>query len=537
MAEASTRVLLDRDTIRVDGRPFFAFAARLLCPSMAGVPDAVGDLARAGFTAVMTPPVNQQSLPVVEAIFNEAERLGMLVVVDADPGLANAAGFLASRFKHRPALHSYCLRPGSADGAGFDAYIEQRDHLRAMDLFHPIWTPCPPGVPVPRWLATVDLCAAPQRVGGPAPRQTGDSILSSSRTLSDAQRGRAGSRPLFCHAFQAAVADEVLRAGLYDFDDSTGDGGVLPGGGRWALMAPEPDLLRPRFYECLAARARGIVVDHYDALGGRVPFSGRDRFCELAVLAREAQVLGEFLAEGREVESGAEIDHPRLRSTLIHHGEDVLALVWRDAPGDEFWLDDTAMPNVEFRLRIHPDTPVTAWRLDFPEVVQLDLDRRWKDSVRVLLGEVDLTAVVLVTRGERRVRDLGHAVRDALEPALSATLEGLETRLAKVRFVESELGAMGEGTSRPGLLASCALGLEEARALADQGNPVAAWRQARLAMRRLRGVVNARMMEALGVQGVDPASLTELLRRSYYTLPPFYRMVRTGNPREGFDFT
>ena len=548
MAEASTRVLLDRTTIRLDGRAFFAFAARIYLTPPEKMEQAVAELAEAGFTALMSPPASPGNRQALDALFDAAGRHGLLVILTTEPRLPEPAIFLASSFKHRPELHSYCLPLRENSEEAFTEYCSERDHLRAQDLFHPIWTPRPPGIPLSRWLDAVEIHSVPQKLGGPFPRHPEDGAeYELAQVVGHCARHTIG-RPLFCHSLPVGVPDEAREAGVYDFDPWTrgqppraidwypylADFGNLP---RRDMMAPEPDLVRLRLYEVLANRVRGVIADSYDFLQGPPPFTGRDRFCELACIAQEVGALYDFFAEGQLVRADIETGHPRLRAAMLHHGNDILILLWRSSQGDEYWVDPAAMARVEITIRLETTAEMTAWRMDFPAAQPIEVARDLKGAVRLHLSGVDLTGLILLTRSNRRPRELAAALRERLPRAARYRVQGAAYRLQKHELIEGELAALGRGARPPRLLADCRVAIEESRELLDEENYHEAWNRAGSACRTLRILVNREMTESLSAGPIVRDSRLDLLRRSFFTLPRFYQEARTDRQQGLTEYT
>ncbi|MCB2156246.1 hypothetical protein KQI84_15325 [bacterium] len=548
MAEASTRVLLDRTTIRLDGRPFFAFAARIFLTPPEKIDEAVCDLAEAGFTAVMSPPASPGNRKTVETLFDAAGNYGLLVILAAEPRMPEPAVFLAAQYKHRPELHSYYLPLREDSEKAFAEFCSERDHLRAQDLFHPIWTPRPASVPLSRWLDAVEVHSVAQTLGGPFPRRVeseGQFLLT--QIVEECARQTIG-RPLFCHSIPVGVPDAAREAGVYDFDPwierlpsrskdwhpYLTDLGNLP---RRDFMPPEPDLLRLRTYEILANRVRGIVADFYEFMQGRPPLTGRDRFCELACIAQEVGALHDFFAEGQLVRAEIETGHPRLRAAMLHHGDDILIMLWRTTQGDEYWVDPNAMSRVEITIRLESHVEMMAWRMDFPAAQPIEVARDLKGAVRLYLPEVDLTALILLTRSNRRPRELADGLRDRLPHAASYRVQGAELRLQKHELIGQEMASQGRELRQPRLLEDAREAVAQAREFLDEEDYVHAWECASAANRLLRLMVNREMTETLGIRKVERDSRLDLLRRSFFTLPRFYQEAQLPIKKEPLDYT
>lgn len=515
MPEASSRVLLDRTALRLDGRPFLTIGAVLRETAAAELPAALAELAAAGFNTVAGPPITERNLWYAEALFEEAERHGHLVVAEAAPSLEDPAAFLGRKFKHRASLHSYRLPP-PANEAALEAYCLQRDHLRTLDLFHPVWAPLGRDLDIARWAEAMDLHSVTQRAGGPKPR-TGmdDGCAKLERILAAAAEENLQPRPLFCHSLQAGRLDEDPAS---------------PAAG-----APEADLVRIRAWELFSMRCRGFLADSAEHL--RAP-QGRDRFCALAILAQEAAILHDFLAEGQIVYSEADTGHPRIRAGMLHHGDEVLVLLWRSATGDEYWIDDSIATRLELRLQLGAAEGLHAWRLDFPAARRVRIAPPHRGALRVEVGAVDLTAAVLLSRSSARAERLAVQMREALPAAANWAIQGLEARLSKIAATEGELSHLSTAHAPARHLEAGWRKLEESRQQFARGEHEACWTGIAEAQRGLRALVDSRMTEALSSARVERDSELDLLRRSYCNLPRFHREVaRSLGARPALDFT
>ncbi len=536
MHDASTRVLLDRTTIRLDGRPFFAFGPRILLTPREQLTMAVADVADAGFTAIMSPPASPGNLSTLNLLFDECERRDLLVVLAVEARLPNPSTFLASNFKHRPGLHSYCLMTIDDSPESFLRYCTERDRLRAEDLFHPIWTPYRAGFPYRLWMGSVDFHSVSHATGGPHHRHADENGASQ---LNDffktcSREGYAG-RPFFCHSFTAHSATSARQSGLYDFDYHVADTPADPNlwhpwlaslseTPRRDFMMPDADLVRIRTYELLAARVRGIVVDFYEFMLGPSPTTGRDRYCELAVLAQEISVFREFFAEGQFVSARLETGHPVLRAALLHHSDDILLLLWRSSEGDEYWIDPTRMTRIEVFIGLETDTDINVWRMDFPGEQPIPVARDAKGDLRIQLDTIDLTAKILLTRSNQRPKDIAQRLSASLQRATRFKVDGVRYRLEKVRAVEKELEALGRGERDSPALREARDLATEAQRLYDHGDYRDAWIAALQVAQLLRTLVNRQMVRATTAsrEGEEGERL-QLLRRSYYTLSEYYR--------------
>jgi hypothetical protein len=550
MTETSTRILLDKSAIRLDGRPFFASGPRLFLTPAHRVGAALDDIAGAGFTAIMTPPASLGTISLIQTVFDEAERRGLLVIVATEPYDPEPSAFLGRAFRHRPGLHSYCiLTPGSTREALL-WFCRERDRLRTQDLFHPIWTPFKSGYPLDLWLEAGDLYSVEQRLGGPFPRMTEDDGAGVLAGIHAQVRARhAPDRPFFCHRLQASVSDQARRAGLFDSDPVVRH---LPAEAeRWFpylaglgemqradFLPPDADLLRVRAYEMLAARTRGLIADYYEFQLGRVPYTGRDRFCELALLALEVRLCPHLHGEGQFVEAEIETGHPRLRGGLLGHEGDLLVLVWRSAQGDEFWVDPSRMHRVEVSLVVEEGEPLRAWRLDFPSVRPVPIERDTRGSIRLRLESVELSARVLLSSSAQRAEAIAERMASLLPTATAHLIEGVEHRLEKIGLIEHELARLGAGRRQEPLLATCRRQAADARGLHGAQDHVNAWDVATECRHSMRALVNNQMVAALTNSArPDSRPRVALLRHSYYTLPQFYRETSREDAEALVDYT
>lgn len=536
MGETSTRVLLDRTTVRLDGRPFFAFGPRIYLTPRERISTAVADCADAGFTAVMTPPASPGNVPALNALFDECERHGLLTILAVEPRLPEPSAFLSANFKHRSSLHSYCLLTPDDSEASFIRYCTERDRLRAEDLFHPIWTPLRPGFPYRLWIASVDLHATAHGTGGPFPRtKEEDGAATLNGIFRTCSRERLQGRPFFCHSFAVACTDRTRASGVYSFDPLVASTpaesrewfpwlAALGESPRRDLMIPDPDLVRVRAYELLAARTRGIVADFYEAMLGPSPTTGRDRFCELAVLAQEIGVFADFFAEGQFVSADVETGHPLLKAAMLHHSDDILLLLWRSAEGDEFWIDPARMTRIEIFIGLQSDTEIDAWRMDFPGEHQIPLMRDAKGDVRLQLDSIDLTAKILLTRSRQRPRDLAARLQSRLGRAARFRVDGVRYRCEKVRSVEKLLEEANRGSRDAAPLREARDLVREAERLLGSGDDRAAWIAASQSAQLLRTHINQQMARATAwSRPVPEGSVLDALRHNFMLLPEFYR--------------
>lgn len=549
MREASSRILLDRTVIRLDGRPFFSFGPRIFLTPPEKLPRAMSDIAAAGFSVVGTPPASRGNLVYLHALFDEAERHGLLVILMAEPRVPDPSSFLAEEFKHRSALHSYCLPLQNPSPAALEWFCRERNRLRAQDLFHPIWTPHDAALPRLQWLHSVDLQSVAQGTGGPFPRRPEEQGARLAAELAhECRRHNLPGRPFFCHSFQTSVPDSAREAGLYSHDPFVrrlpprveswypyvADLDEVP---RRDLLPPDPELLRLRLFEILAARVRGIVTDYFEFLGGPSPFSGDDRFAELAVAAQEITSCAEFFSEGQGAAAEVETGHPRIKAALLQHSSDLLLLLWHFAPGEEYWIDPSPVGRLEVNIRL-PELPqFNAWRVDFPAVTPLRVDYDLKGAMRIHLESVDLSAKVLLTRSAHRAQEIAGAVRRLLPKATACLAGGLHHRLEKVGLIETELAELGLPVLHEEVLRTSRQRLADMTELIDAGRLEEVWPLALQVQRDMRALINRRMVEALATTVYDRDSPLALMRQSYYTLPLFHGEAGARDARAIQEFT
>ncbi|MDX1972107.1 MAG: hypothetical protein SFY68_06200, partial [Candidatus Sumerlaeia bacterium] len=438
--EASARILLDRTTIRVDGRPFFAFGFQLLLTPPEEMESTLQRIQELGFTAVSSPPASPGNFHTIDRIFEICNRLGLLVNLVADPRVDKPSEYLANRYKHHPSLLSYCLPTLNGSEREFARFCRERDRLRHQDLFHPIWTPYQQDFGLRLYIDSTDLHAVNHAVGSHlslAPEESGVQRISD--LFRECRNHKIPGRPFFCHNMQAMITDEVRESGVYDFDATVNNHSPrhlewypyyarIDEEERWDFLAPDVELMRLRCFEMLASRVRGIMVGTYDFMLGKAPFTGLDRLAELSVLAREVETIRDFVAEGQFVRGDLETGHPGIKAMMLHHTDDILVFLWRASKADEFWLDPMPMPRVEVKLNVSANENVKAWKLDFPEVQPLELIRDAKGAVLVNLGAFDLTAKILLTRSHVRPQEIRASVERLLSPAVQSRRTMLEVR-------------------------------------------------------------------------------------------------------------
>lgn len=550
MAEASTRILLDRTVIRLDGRPFFSMGVRLLLTPWERIRETLDDVAAAGFTTVITPPASPGNLPIVHAILEEASYRNLMVIVSADRRVPEPSSFIARQFRHFESLHSYCLPLFDQSRQSFERFIVERDRVRAQDLFHPIWTPFQPGLPMRNYLECTDLHSVAQTVGGPFPRDgKNDGARLLKQLRSESQRCNLTGRPFFCSSLQVSVPEEARAAGFYEMDplirrlsprveDWYPYLANLPEMSQRDFLPPDPDLLRLRCYSLCSVGCRGILADSYDFLQGRSPYTGRDRFCELSVLAQEVLSCPLFFSEGRPASEEVETGHPRLRAGILQHSNDFLLLVWRSGQGDEYWIDPSPMHRVEVGLPSLEEPELEAWRVDFPRARRLNLERAPSGLLRLRLQSVDLTARVLLTSSAQRSAEVSAAIDEMLPTAAAYQVEGVEHRLNKVLLIERDLMRIGAGTRQERFVEECRQNLEHARALLDAEDFANAWDVSFECIGLLRRIINTQMIAARsGTRQLDTGSRLALLRHSYYTLPDYYKESAVHDERAIEEYT
>ncbi|MEQ8822421.1 MAG: hypothetical protein RLY93_19475 [Sumerlaeia bacterium] len=557
MLEANTRVLLDRSVLRVDGHPFFTLAARLYLTPLDAIASAVADLAQAGFTAVMSPPASPGNLPVLETLFDEAESRGLMVILAGEARLPDAGHFLAENFRHRPGLHSYCLPvtemppAGSADEA-FARFQHERDRIRRLDLHHPVWTPFRTDMAAERWMGTNDFLSIPHPVGGPIlPELKPLELLA---RLRETAASSHAPRPLFCHALECGASNAARLAGIFNDDMGVSLAPAraeswFPYMARLGSMArrdfflPDPDLLLLKATDLLGAGARGIVLHFYEYLLGQPPITGRDRFCAMAVLAQKIAALDRFFSEGRppapELQFAVDPGHPRVTAQALQHGQDILIILRRTGPGEDYWIDSSPLPPLHLRVEIAlPHEDLRAWRADFPSGRELQVSKALRGAIEILLPEFPLTAMVLLSSSRERPRETIRALGERLPAAARYAVEGSRVRLEKAQVIERELEEyLGMLNTPSGLLEQAWQAQRQAESALEADRPAVAFACAEEAATALRRLIDAQMTTALGVSGSWGDTLLDLLKRSYCTLPRFYRELRKGAMEASEEYT
>ncbi|MGF1572187.1 MAG: hypothetical protein ACFCU1_03875 [Sumerlaeia bacterium] len=534
--EASARVLLDRTTIRIDGRPFFSFGFRLLLTPPEEMEAVLVKLKEAGFTGVTSPPASPGNFYAIDRLFEITNRLGIFVNLMSDPRVDKPSEYLAERYKHHPSLLSYCIATQNGSEREFARFCRERDRLRHQDVFHPIWTPYQEEFGLRLYIDSTDIHAISHTVGGPTKRKPMENGANTvSQLFNECRTHKIPGRPFFCHTLHARVSDEVRKLGVYDFDPVVNTHSPvhqdwypyysrIDEDSRWDFLPPDVDFIRLRCFEMLASRVRGIMVGNYDFMLGKVPFTGMDRFHELSIIAREIEAVRDFFAEGQFVRGDLETGHPGIKASMLHHTDDILVLLWRSGKSDEFWLDPMTMPRVEIRLDISSRENIRAWSLDFPEVKPLELIRDAKGAVMFTLENFDLTSKILLTRSHSRPQEIKDSVEKLLPKAVASRKQVVEIRQQKLQLIENELGASQFAKPQRALL-------EEIRQLALEGTNlikleehISAWQRFTEAGYQQRVIINHQMVQTIAnPPGGIVSARVKCLRRSYYTLPQYYR--------------
>lgn len=546
MAEASSRLLVDRTVIRVDGRPFFTMGPRLLLTPPGAYAEACRQVAAAGFTTIGSIPASVGTLPLLHQLFDAADDSGLLVVLMADPRQPRHGRYLADHFRHRPNLHSYCLPWFDERPDMEEVFLGERDEIRAQDLFHPIWAMGARARATPQRLRMMDLFAASQDPWSAAqpdgPMGVGDRLAELARTAP-----AAGQRPLLCGSLPVFPAPADRAAGLWSFDTAAPELPADPllwfpgytaydSAGRRDCIGPDSGRIRLSAYEAVASGARGLLIDFWEAMLGPPPLTGRDILAELSLVAQEFAVVQDFLAEGRLELCMLESGHPRLRASALRHGDDHLILL-RAEPEPGPLAGDAYFSRVEVDIRPERDLAYNAWRLDFPGAFPVPVVKDLASSLRLAVGEVDVTAVVLLTPGRQRAEEYGQAMSERLPAAARCAVEHLRHLHAKTHLVEDELAAMGAGVGVADHLEMADLATREASANLAADLFEDAYTIARLGARELRVVQRIQLARAQGEPFVADDGIRRMLRRGYYTLPAFYRERTRVQPGTYGEFT
>ena len=535
MAETSSRILVDRTAVRLDGRPFFSFGPRVLLTPPEQYPATLRRIVDAGFNTVGSPPASPGNLWQLHAFFDAAEETGLMVVLMADPRLPYHGRYLADHFRHRSSLHSYFLSPRPPGRQGLEDYQRERDNLRAQDLFHPIFLPLTPDHLKPPWLHAQDLLAPiiPRREGRRNRifhQQPGAEL-----TRLRENTPPAASRPVFVLGLETLTGEKERSAGLFSNDPRVSRFSPKPldwypflaGFGqmpRRDFLSPVPEILRLQVYDALANEARGAILSFFEGLEGPSPFTGHDRLCEAALLAQEIQIFRDFFAEGRldspiEVETG----HPRLRAAVLRHGLDHLVVLRMEGYEEDFFVDEAFLDRTEISFRAPEGSSLSAWRMDFPKAEPLKSVRESGGSIRLLAGSLELTGLVLLTEGTQRREDLAQQINERIPAAARLATERLGSTFTKVQQIENELAALQAGMNNSERLGAVDRQAFEAEKLLEQGNAAEAYRRARAAGRYLRQVIKYQMARALSVMVPEDSRHRQALQANYFTLPQFYR--------------
>jgi hypothetical protein len=547
MPEASSRILLDRSVVRLDGRPLFSFGPRVLLSPQERFPQLLKDVADAGFNTVGSPPCSPGTISLINAFFDAAEDAGLMVMLVADPRLVEHGRYLAERFAHRSSLHSYVLPPRPGDLESLETYKRERDALRAKDLFHPIFMPLAENQNEPRWLKAQDVFSpkgSPRRHGGRLVHQRPGLRM---RNIYGSAVGFP-PRPAFCVDLSVFTDDEERRLGLYADDRLARR--LPPNALDWFpylanfantprrdLLSPDPELLRLQVYELLSVATRGILMDFLEAFGGPLPFTGRDRFCEATILAQELNVFHDFFSEGRPEPIELETGHPRLGAAVIRHGHDLLIVMRMEGYEEDYFIDEAYMERTEVSVRWESSAPVHAWRMDFPAPRPLEIMRDAAGSIRFLGGPLELTGLIMLTPGTQRSQDLARRLNERLPQVARASVEELEVRFAKIALIETELRQLNAGVNNVERLRLVQRGLQEARGFLAVEDYVDAYNKARETMRLTRQIIKYQMARALATPMQDGPGLRAYLRSNYFTLPHFYRQSFTEAARAYSDLT
>lgn len=545
--DASSRVLVDRTVLRVDGRPYFSYGPQVLLTPPARYGEALAQIASLGFTAVASPPASLGTIPLLDEFFDAAERAELMVLLVADPRVRDHGRALAEHFSHRRSLLGYQLPP-SLDDAELPHYLAERDAIRTRDLFHPIFAPLPESLWEKRWFSPQDLYAAvtpaPTAPGGrfvaPVSGQVARRLLEATPT--------ANPRPVFCTDLPVTISDRERATGLYDDDPVVAAHSRrrldwypyyhhFDGQSRRDLLGPVPELLRLQVYGLLMAGVRGIMLDFYEAMLGASPGSGRDRLAEASLLAREITLLRDFLAEGRPAGLDVDSGHPRLEAASIQHGRETLILLRMSGYEDEFFVDECFLERTEVSVFWRDPGELNAYRLDFPKPRKLEIIRDQAGSIRLLAGELELTGAILLTPGQQRAEDLIRTINAALPGAAAIAVDGAAMRYAKVEAIESELMSLGLGMDNRERLRAVHARLVAARQALQREDFALAFDEARTVGRFIRRLVKYQMAKALAMPLMDQRGNHPLLRTNYYTLPRFYRENQAETAKAFLDIT
>ncbi|MEO8376612.1 MAG: hypothetical protein ABI579_02990 [Candidatus Sumerlaeota bacterium] len=533
--EASRRILVDRSTIRLDGRPFFTFGPQLLLTPPERIKAAIGEIAAAGFTTVGSPPCSPGSLHLIKAVFDAADEAGIMVVLTGDPRLPEHGRYLADVFRHRSSLHSYMLSPRLTTKEALADFQRERDSIVASDLFHPVSAPCIASQIDSAWLRSQDVYSIiPEEMPAHAatsPRfcqRPGPAVRALTRDDEIPQR------PVIVPGLRVSVSDTERAAGIFaddpwvsrlspraiDWFPFLANFATMP---RKDLLGPDAEMLRLQVYDALASGARGVLLDFFEAMGGPTPYSGRDRFCEAAILAQEIGLLNDFFAEGRAEPVLVETGHPRLDASVIRHGLDYLIVLRMNGYEEDYFVDEAYMHRTGVDIMLAGDDAWRAWRLDFPAAEELEIQRDRAGAARFLAGPLELTGLVLLSTRTQRAQEYATDMQNRLPLVARMAVEELEVRFAKLLLIEGELSTARVGLNNEERMRTIHKGVESARELMRTGDFAGAFVKARQSLRFSRQIVKYQMAKALATPIPSGSPLRGLLRGSYYTLPQFYR--------------
>jgi hypothetical protein len=546
--ESSSRILVDRSTIRLDGHPFFSFGPRVLLTPQDQFPTVLSNIVQAGFTLVGSPPCSPGTIPLIDAFFDAAEEVGLMVMLIADPRLPEHGRYLADHFRHRTTLHSYLLAPRPADEKGYLSYIRERDNLRARDLFHPISLPLTSNHLSGKWLQAQDIfCPHSHSTPNSHPTRQNQRLAPAIKEVYTHSEGLA-ARPVIITDLNVLSSDRVRETGVYNEDPSVATFppksldwfpwyATFPGDKRGDLFDPPPELLRLQIYDLLTEGGRGCLLNFYEALRGTPPFTGRDRFCEAALLAKEMAVFQDFFADGRPDPITMETGHPRLKASVFRHGYEQLIILRMEGYEEDFFVDEGYMERTELEIVSPPEGPIHAWRLDFPEAQQLEIIKESSGAIRFLAGPLELTGLVLLTPGIRRSNELAARIRRLLPETTRLAIELAEVRLSKIDYIERKLRKLETGIDNKERLAYIQKGLTEARTMAVENDFVNAYKKAREMGRLCRQIIKYQMARALATPIFAKGDKRAIYRNSYFTLPRFYREGALETARAFSDLT
>lgn len=549
MPEASSRILVDRSVVRLDGRPFFSFGARLFLTPRDRLREAMATMVAAGFTTVGSPPCSPGTIALVHDFFEAVGSFGLMGVLVTDPRLPEHGRYLAEQYSHYSSLHSYLLSPRLPDRVGLDSFLRERDTIRTKDLFHPILTPLGPNHADPAWFQSQDIYtpSTPQRrivnrrIVQPRPG------MEISRLRERVVQGFT-HRPFFSVDVPVGIGDQERLMGLYNDDPWVNR--FPPRAIEWFpwlanlsrlprrdFLGPDPEILRLQVYELLATGVRGIMLDFYEMFGGQAPFTGRDRFLEAAHLAQEINSFHDFFAEGTLSDLAIETGHPRLQASVIRHGREFLILLRMTGYEEDFFIDEAHMERTEITIDHEQGADLHAWRMDFPEPTKLETHRESSGQVRFLAGPLELTGLILLTPGTQRPKVIIDEISGRLPFTARLAYQQFEVRYAKAALIEGELQALEVGVDNRERLNAIHRQLIDARQALMDNDFVNCHRTARLGMRRIRQLVKYQVARALASPYQENNELLSCLRMSYFTLPRFYREGAQETARAFTDLT